>query len=70
MRGPHIRPPSRVIDARGFDAAVFLACGHMKRVRMTSVLAAVTLSLAACGSPQAATDGGSGPLKVGIVYSY
>ncbi|MBB4750733.1 putative small lipoprotein YifL [Actinoplanes lobatus] len=37
---------------------------------MTSVLAAVTLSLAACGSPQAATDGGSGPLKVGIVYSY
>ncbi|MBW6434700.1 substrate-binding domain-containing protein [Actinoplanes hulinensis] len=41
----------------------------MNRVRTTSVLAAVTLSLAACGSPQAATDGGSGPLKVGIVYS-
>ncbi|MEU4427573.1 substrate-binding domain-containing protein [Actinoplanes sp. NPDC024001] len=36
---------------------------------MTAAIAAVALSTAACGSPQAATDGGSGPLRVGIVYS-
>ncbi|MBG0561135.1 substrate-binding domain-containing protein [Actinoplanes aureus] len=40
----------------------------MKRPLTTAVVAAAALLLAACGSPQAATDG-AGPIRVGIVYS-
>ncbi|WP_328469809.1 substrate-binding domain-containing protein [Actinoplanes sp. NBC_00393] len=40
----------------------------MNRPLTTAVVAAAALLLAACGSPQAATDG-SGPIRVGIVYS-